>query len=178
MARLYPTLLGARREELAPLLRTVHESATLLRGTVTVTRGESKLAGLLANLAGMPRPCAEAPCEVRFASPSGTLAGAERWERDMAGYRFSSLLLPAAPAEFAESFGWYRFRFGVELDNGAAEFVLRGWSVLGLPLPRFSWPRIVTRESQEDDEYLFMVRVRLPLIGHFIGYNGRLRVVQ
>lgn len=178
MARLYPTLLGARCEQLAPLLRNAHESAALLRGTVTVTRGTSLLARALAELAGMPRPCADAPCEVRFASPPSGVAGSERWEREMGGRHFSSLLIPTAPGEFDESFGWYRFRFAIELDNGAAAFVLRGWSVLGVPLPRVCWPRIVTREAQRDTEYLFEVSVRLPGLGHFIAYNGRLRVAQ
>src|ERR1700744_3499900 len=105
MARLYPRLLGARIDELAPLLRTVHEQATLLRGMVSVARGASWLVRGLAGLAGMPRACVDAPCEVRFPQPPGAPDGAERWVRDMAGSRLVSLLTPAAPGEFAESFG-------------------------------------------------------------------------
>jgi len=178
MARLYPLLLGPRWDELAPLLREVHERAIRLRGTVTVTRGAALLSRLLASLAGMPRPCSDAPCEVRFEHPAGSAAGAERWVRDMAGRRFSSLLVPAAPGEFEESFGWYRFRFALVLDNGAVEFALRGWSVLGIPLPHALWPRISTRESQQGGEYLFAVRTELPLLGLLVAYRGRLRIVE
>jgi hypothetical protein len=177
LARLYPALLGARCEELAPLLREVHQRATLLRGTVSVTRGAGPLACLLAELAGMPRTCSDAPCEVRF-EQSVAASGAERWVREMAGRRFSSLLVPAAAGEFDESFGWYRFRFALDLDNGAVEFTLRGWSVLGLPLPRALWPAIRTRESQQGDEYLFAVSASLPLLGLLVAYSGRLRIVE
>jgi len=170
-------LLGARCDELAPLLREVHQRATLLRGTVTVTRGAGPLARFLANLAGMPRACRVAPCEVRF-EQSAAAGGAERWVREMAGRRFSSLLVPVAEGEFEESFGWFRFRFALDLDNGAVEFALRGWSVLGLPLPRALWPDIRTRESQQGDEYLFAVSAALPLLGLLVAYSGRLRIAQ
>ncbi|MDB5805445.1 MAG: saccharopine dehydrogenase [Betaproteobacteria bacterium] len=178
MARLYPLLLGSRYDELAPLLREVHERANLLRGKVTVTLGANPLSRLLAKLAGMPASCSDASCEVRFEHPPGLAAGAERWVRNMAGSRFSSLLVAAAPAEFRESFGWYRFRFALAIDNGAVEFTLRGWSVLGVPMPRVLWPRISTRESQQGGEYLFAVRVELPLLGLLVDYRGRLRVVE
>lgn len=178
MARLYPLLLGSRCDELAPLLREVHECARLLRGTVTVTLGANPLSRMLARLAGMPASCSDAPCEVRFEHPPGSADGAERWLRDMAGSRFSSLLVSVAPAEFRESFGWYRFRFALLIDNGAVEFALRGWSVLGVPMPRVWWPRISTRESQQGNEYLFAVRVELPLLGLLVDYRGRLRVAE
>ena len=178
MTRLYPLLLGPRYDELAPVLREVHERATLLRGTVTVTRGQSRLARLLAGLAGMPRACVDAPCVVRFGQVAGRPPGTERWVREMAGRRFSSTLTPAAPGEFDESFGWYRFRFAIDLDNGAASFVLRGWSVLGVPLPRALRPRIVTREAQQGDAYLFAVQAHLPLLGLLVAYKGRLHIAD
>jgi len=178
MARLYPQLLGSRCDELAPLLREVHERAMLLRGTVTVTRGATLLPRLLASLAGLPRSCSDAPCEVRFELPAGSAAGTERWVRNMAGRRFSSLLIPAAPGEFEESFGLYRFRFALVLDNGAVEFALRAWSVLGIPLPRALWPRISTRESQQGGVYLFSVRAELPWLGLLVAYRGSLRIAE
>ena len=105
MRRLYPVLLGGRIDALAPLLREVHERAGLLRGTVSVQRGGNALARLLAGLAGMPRECAGAPCEVHFEQREAWREGMERWVRNMAGRRFVSTLIPAAPGEFDESFG-------------------------------------------------------------------------
>jgi hypothetical protein len=179
MARLYPLLLAARTDEMAPLLREVHEHATLLRGTVTVTRGSSWLLRALAELSGMPRSCVDAPCVVRFEQKPHWPAGTERWVREMAGRRFTSLLMPAGPGEtgeFKESFGWYHFRFALELDNGAVAFRLRAWSVLGVPLPRALWPHVVTREAQQGEFYTFLVEAHLPLLGLLVGYRGRLRI--
>ena len=175
-ARLYPLLLGARCEELAPLLREVHQSAHLLRGSVTVTRGATWAARLLAEMARLPRPCANAPCVVRFEQRSDWPAGTERWVREIAGRHFVSRLMPVGHVAFDESFGWYRFRFTLELDNGAVRFVLRGFSVLGVPVPRCLHPRVSTRESQQGEEYLFKVEAGLPGVGLLVAYHGRLRV--
>lgn len=176
LPRLYPLLLGARCGELAPLLREVHERAIRLRGTVSVTHGSTWLLRTLARLAGMPRPCVDAECTVDFEQDARWPAGSERWVRHMAGQRMASLLMPAGPGEFAESFGWYRFRFALEIDNGAARFVPRGFSALGIPAPRALLPRIVTRESQQGDDYLFAVEAHLPGLGLLVAYRGSLRI--
>jgi len=174
--RLYSRLLGSRCDEMAPLLREVHDSALELRGTVSVTRGASLPARMLAELAGLPRTCTDAPCVVRFGQRADWPDGTECWVREMAGRRFVSRLIPVAPGQFDESFGWYRFRFALELDNGAAAFVLRGFSVLGVPLPRALHPQVRTRESQQGEDYLFDVEAGVPGLGLLVGYRGRLRI--
>lgn len=174
MPRLYPLLLGADYVALAPVLREVHERVTQLRGTVSVTRGDSWQVRALATLAGMPRPCTDAPCQVAFLSEPGAPPGAERWVRDMAGSRFSSLLIPAGDQQFDESFGWYRFHFRLDLETGAVRFVLQGMRVLGVPVPRRLLPRIVTRESGRDGAYLFAVEAHLPGLGLLVAYRGTL----
>lgn len=175
MSRLYPQLLGAQYVLLAPVLRETHEHITQLRGTVSVTRGKSWLARALASLAGLPHACVDAPCRVDFVQDAGAPPGAERWVRDMAGSRFSSLLVPAGPREFDESFGWYRLRFRIELATGAVQFALQGMRVLGVPVPRRLLPRIVTRESGIDGAYVFAVQAHLPLLGLLVAYQGLLR---
>lgn len=172
MPRLYPLLLGPEYVALAPVLREVHERVTQMRGTVSVTRGNSWLARTLAGIAGMPRPCTDAPCRVDFVQEAGAPPGAERWVRDMAGSRFSSRLIPAGARAFDESFGWYRFRFRVELETGAVRFALQGMRVLGVPVPRILLPRIVTRESGHDGAYLFAVEAHLPGLGLLVAYRG------
>lgn len=174
--RLYPRLLGPRCAEIAPLLREVHESVLLMRGTVTVTRGASLFMRAIAELAGLPRSCDSAPCVVRFEQRDSWPEGTERWVREMAGRRFVSRLIPAAPGEFIESFGWYRFRFALELDCGTVRFVLRRFSVLGIPVPRALHPRVSTRESQQGQDYRFEVEAGLPGLGRLVAYSGRLRI--
>jgi hypothetical protein len=174
--RLYPRLLGPRCEEMAPLLREVHGSALLLRGTVTVRRGASLFVRGLAELAGLPRACADAPCVVRFEQREAWPDGTERWVREMAGRRFVSRLIPAAPGEFIESFGWYRFRFALEQDSGTVSFILKRFTVLGLPVPRALHPRVSTRESQQGEDYCFEIEAGLLGLGLLVAYQGRLRV--
>lgn len=148
-----------------------------LRGKVTVTQGRSLAARILASLAGMPRPCADAPCEVHIGPEPGAPPGAERWVREMAGHRFHSVLLPAGPGEFDESFGWYRFRFRIESSNEGVRFVLCGFSVFGVSVPRFLHPRVVTLENEREGAYAFAVEAALPLIGLLVAYRGLLRPV-
>jgi hypothetical protein len=174
---LYRLLLGPDFAALAPMLRQVHGKHAYLRGTVTVTRGRSLVARVLAGISGMPRSCADAPCEVSIGPEPGTRDGTERWVRDMAGTRFSSLLLPAGPGEFDESFGWYRLRFRIEAHGAGVRFVLRGFHVFGVPVPRFLHPRIATLESESDGAYAFSVEAALPLLGMVIAYRGLLRPV-
>lgn len=177
MSGLYPLLLGPAFAALPPILREVHGAPAYLRGTVTVTRGRSLAARLLASLAGMPRACADAPCEVHIGPEPGAPPGAERWVREMAGHRFHSVLLPAGPGEFDESFGWYRFRFRIESSGEGLCFVLRGFRVLGVSVPRLLHPRIVTLENEHGGAYAFAVEAALPFIGLLIAYRGLLRLV-
>ena len=122
----------------------------------------------------MPRACIDAPCEVEILSEPGAPAGAERWVRKMAGSRFHSVLAPAGLGEFDESFGWYRFRFRIEAVDAGLCFVLRGFRVFGVPVPRALQPRVVTLESEQGGAYAFAVEVTLPLLGLFIAYRGLL----
>jgi hypothetical protein len=177
MPRLYPQLLGAQYVLLAPVLREVHEHVTQLLGTVSVTRGKSPLARALASLAGMPRACVDAPCRVDFTEDASTPPGAERWVRDMAGSRFSSRLIPTGPNQLDESFGWYRFRFRIEINAGTVQFALQDMRVLGVPVPRALLPRIVTRESGVDGAYMFAVQAHLPVLGLLVAYEGLLRPI-
>ena len=55
--------------------------------------------------------------------------------------------------------------------------VLRGWSLFGVPLPRFLAPRIAAREWQEGDRFRFEVEVAMPLIGRIVHYTGWLRPI-
>jgi hypothetical protein len=176
-ASLYPLLLGPGFAALSPVLRQVHGKPATLRGSVTVTRGRSFAARVLAGLAGMPRACADGPCEVSLGAEPGAPEGAERWVREMAGSRFSSVLLPAGPGEFDESFGWYRFRFHIESVGTDVRFALRGFRVLGVAIPRFLQPRIVTLETESDGAYAFAVEATLPWLGLLISYRGLLRPV-
>ncbi len=173
--RLYPVILGADFAQLPRAVREAHESASLMRGTVTVERGASLISRMGGFLAGLPKACVNAPCEVRFTS----IQQGERWTRNMNGSVYVSTLTPApAPGCFDESFGLYGFRFRIDANALGARFALVRHTVCGVALPRLVWPRITTSESEVGGRYRFDVEARSFTGALMVRYSGELRPVN
>ena len=173
--RLCPVVLGFAFAQLPGAVRLAHESASLMRGTVTVERGTSLLSRVAGFFAGMPKACMHGPCEVRFEQ----LHNGERWVRDMNGSRFVSTLTAAAePACFDESFGWYGFRFRIDADEGSAHFSLVRHTVCGIPVPKLFWPQVRTVESEVNGSYRFEVEARMANGELLVRYVGALAPVE
>jgi NAD(P)-dependent dehydrogenase (short-subunit alcohol dehydrogenase family) len=168
---LYARAMGPDFAALPPLVRAVHEVVGDggAAGEGTVTHGTNPLARAAAALMGMPGPGAY-PLHVHFAERGG----AELWTRDFGGQRFTSELSHRTGG-VTERFGPIRFAFDLPGDANGLSMVLRGWSLFGVPLPRFLGPRIDAREWQEGDRFRYRVEVRLPLLGRAILYEGWLR---
>ena len=64
--RLYPRILGAAFDTLPRAVREAHDTATLMRGAVSVERGDSIMSRIAGVLAGFPASCVDEPCDVRF----------------------------------------------------------------------------------------------------------------
>jgi hypothetical protein len=54
---------------------------------------------------------------------------------------------------------------------------MRKWSMFSIRLPMFLAPRSIAKESADGEDFLFDVRIGLPLIGNIVHYHGRLRRV-
>ena len=170
-ARLYPRILGATFATLPRAVREAHDAATLMRGTVTVERGDSVVSRVAGVFAGLPAACVDAPCEVRFEQ----IGDSERWTRDMSGSIYVSTLTPAdEPHCFDESFGLYTFRFRVHASKEGAHFELTKHTLCGIPVPRMLWPRIETRESDVEGSYAFLAEARTFTGALLVRYAGRL----
>lgn len=155
--RLYPALLGRRFEGLPAAIRAAHRHATAMRGTVTIERGASLTSHIAAVLAGFPKACSDAPCEVAFIETGK----GERWVRDMNGSVYSSTLMPASvPGCLDESFGAYGFRFRLHTNDEGVHFELIGHTLICVRVPRAFWPRIITRERDVGGRYAFFVEAR------------------
>ena len=100
--------------------------------------------------------------------------GAERWTRDFAGHRFTSVLASRGE-RIVERFRLLRFHFDLPSDETGLAMLLRRWSFCGVPLPMLLAPRITAREWEEEGAFRFDVAVGLPGIGEIVGYGGRLR---
>lgn len=166
-------VLGSAFDRLPPSLRRLHggERRARFQGRATVERGRG-LGGLLAGLLRLPRSGRDLPLTVTIeAGPDG-----ERWQRDFAGQRFHSRLGAGRGCErhlLVERFGPVSLAIALVLAEGRLAYVIRGWRLGPLPLPRCLAPRGATFESEAaDGRFQFEVAIRLPLLGLLARYRG------
>ncbi len=165
---LYARIMSDRFAALPNEVRAMHE---VLRdggasGRATVERGRNPLARLVGAVMGFPA-AGEHVVHVGFREEDGV----ERWTRTFSNQAFHSNLSEES-GRLVERFGPLRFRFDLPSDERGLTMVMRGWSVLRIPLPLFLAPRTVAREWVEDGRFQFDVPIALPLIGPVIHYRG------
>ncbi len=168
---LYRRVMGEAFDELPPAVRQMHEvnGSAGAAGNGSVCVGTSLWARLLCRLMRFP-PTNAYPVHVAFAERDGV----ETWTRDFGGYRFSSELRQRGGL-LCERFGPLSFRFDLNVDERGLSMRLRGWTLLGIPLPLFAGPKIDAHESEEEGGFCFTVAVAVPGIGPVISYSGRLQ---
>ncbi len=171
---LYRRVLGEAFGRLPREVRMIHDlhAEAGAAGEGLVHRGHSLGARLLGAAMRMP-PQGRWPLHVAFSERKGV----ETWTRDFGGHRFSSRLSKAGPL-LVEQFGPVRFHFELPADAGGLAMRLVRWTIFGVPLPRLMGPKIAARETEEDGQFRFDVRVEMPLIGHVVSYSGWLVPLQ
>ncbi len=166
-------MLRSKWQDLPPKIRELHDIDEIGRfsGRASVTRGRSLLAMLVGRLVGFPPEADDVPVQVMMKSTNGR----EHWRRDFSGHGFSSVMT-AGKGRFSnlvyEKFGPAKFAMALALENGCLSYLLRGWSFLGIPMPRMLAPRGNTFEYVEDGRFQFHAEVTLPIIGHVVTYKG------
>jgi hypothetical protein len=170
---LYQRVMGADFDALPDPVRFMH---TLIgdgaaSGTATVTRGRNWAARLVAWVMRFP-PEGQHGLHVHFAEQHGC----ERWTRDFAGARFSSVLSECGGL-LVERFGPMRFHFTLAVSDGGLRMMMQKWGIFGLPMPLALAPKSPAREWAEGDDFCFDVPITLPLIGMVVHYQGRLRLL-
>jgi uncharacterized protein DUF4166 len=73
-----------------------------------------------------------------------------------------------------ERFGWVSIYMALVVEGDNLRYVLRRWTLLGIPLPLWLGPRSHAYESVESRKFRFDVRVRHPLTGLIVTYTGHL----
>lgn len=172
----FRTAFGDRWSRLPPVLVAFHDgpSPRMFRGQAEVTRGRSRLAGLIANLFHFPRPGRD----VLFAVTVRAAGEHQIWERRFGTLRMTSRLEPAGAGAVIERLGPVAFRLAVEhVPLGLRLTVERGW-FLGLPIPRSLLPVADATEIEHDGAFYFDVDLTLPLIGRMIHYRGWMKPVE
>lgn len=180
-APLFRSLLGDAFERLPRAVQWAHSvppgvlSAVAptqqLHGRCTVRRGRHPLAWLMARLIGFPRAQDDQPITVDMTAH----LGGERWLRRMGEQSFSSVQALAT----GRSQGLLRERFGpmavdmaLVADEHSLRYVVRGWSLFGLAMPRWLGPRSTAVESAAGNRFVFDVEIRHPLAGLIAHYSG------
>ncbi len=168
---LYRRVMGQAYDTLPQPMLDMHDvfGDAGAEGRATVTRGRSRLAGLIADIMRFP-PQGEHDLHVTFEEEGGV----ERWTRDFGGHVFVSELSQSG-RNLVERFGPMRFYFDLPSDATGLTMIMKKWTVLRIPMPLFLAPKSVAREWGEGEDFWFDVPVALPLVGDLVHYRGWLR---
>jgi len=167
-APLFASVLGTDFAALDACLRWVHGGEPrLLRGKVTVVRGQSLLAQTLCRLTSLPRAMTEAPIDMRI----GLANRGERWTRFFADCRPMESLLFGRGDRLVEVLGPAAFTFRPRREGAALEWRLERVRVFGLPLPTRLF-LVTARMEARDGRYHFLVEAALRGVGRIVRYEG------
>lgn len=172
-APLYRRLLGEAWETLPGPIRAMHSVEGTLRaeGVASVERGRNPLAQLVCYMFRFPRSGEDIPVAVTFRARKGT----ETWRRRFGPRAFSSRQREGRgrfERLLVERFGPFTFGLALVREVGQLRLIVRGWSLLGIPLPRALAPRSDSFESVEDGRFAFHVELSHPLTGRIVRYSG------
>ena len=173
---IFRRVLDGAWAELPPEVRELHDivGTRNFAGRASVTRGRSVLARLVGRLVGFPPSASDIPVDVTMSC----IDGREHWSRNFDGDRFSSVMSAGngrLKHLVCERFGPTSFSMALVLDNGQLNYVPRGWTFLGIPMPGSLAPQGKTCEYVEAGKFRFHVEIRLPIIGHIVTYDGWLQ---
>lgn len=172
-ATLYRRILGSAWHELPRALQAMHASPNGLTavGEAQVERGRNPLARLAADIMRFPKPGKRIPVRVRFEP----VANGELWERDFAGRKFRSVQTDGKGRSqylIDERFGVLSVALACVVEPGRLRLVVRRWSLLGIPMPRFLSPGGEAFEFEQDGRFNFDVELKAPLLGRLVRYRG------
>lgn len=172
-APLYRRILADAWSLLPDPIRDMHDlhSKRTAEGRATVDRGAGLLARLIARVIGFPAAARDVPVRVDFER----LGDTEIWRRTFAGRSFVSRQSAGAGRSdrlIVERFGIFAVALAVVVDGGKLRLVPRGWSCLGIPLPRRLAPTGDTHEHAADGRFNFHVEIGAPLTGLIVRYRG------
>lgn len=174
---LFPRLMGEAWAAVPAAVRRAHAgtSTVILTGQAR-GRGAPGLPALVRRLQGLP-PAGVHATTVTIA-PDGS---GERWTRRFGTQTFGSVITPVQddPLAFEETVAPLTFRFTAAPYSGGFSWILEGWRLGPIPLPRAWAPRVRARTFGRPDvegkgAYRFRVLVAHPWLGVIFGYAGRL----
>lgn len=172
---LYRHMLGDAWQQLAAPIRELHTigAGRTFAGRCTVRRGRNPLARLIAGINGFPPAVIDGGMTLRMERRGDR----ERWERQCNGNRFASTQSRGQGRSqwlLRERFGPLAVDMALLIGQGHLRYVVRRWSMFGIPMPLALGPRLQALESVQDGLFKFDVAIGLPLVGLLVHYTGTL----
>jgi hypothetical protein len=175
-APLYQRLLGTAWESLPTSLKKLH-TVQKAEGRAKVEVGRNPIAWLIATVVGFPKAGDDIPVKVSFEKKNN----GELWQRTFAGRSFFSFHTEGRGRSerlLSEQFGPFKFNQALVFADGKLSFVVRNWTMFGIPLPRILAPMGDAFEREADGRFHFHVEIKLPVIGLIVRYQGWLIPVE
>ena len=173
---LYQRLLGDAWYDLPAPIRSMHNlhGGKTVTGEADIDGGSNLLARLVANLAGFPAAGKNVPLTVTFSENNGQ----EHWLRYFGSKKLTSIQSEGRGRSrwlLNERIGLVTFGMALVLERGKLKYVVRRWSILGLPLPLALAPGGRTYEYAVDGLFKFDIEIKHPLLGRIVRYRGYLK---
>ncbi len=174
-APLFQRVLGDAFHRLPAQVQALHagQGDEVWAGDAVVERGGGPLASLACALIGLPVATDKTSARVEILRREGR----ETWRRTFGSRGFFSQLSLGRGRDarlIVERFGPLTFAMALVVGEDRLNFVVRGWSFLGLPLPSVLAPSGASFEAAPNGRFTFDVEIALPLVGRIVRYRGDL----
>lgn len=174
---LYGRVLGDAWKELPESIRRLHVGShgTTASGKATVTRGTGFVARIVASGFGFPQAGEDVDVTVSFERSGAT----EWWTRAFNDQEFSSRQYEGKGRFdnlLCEKFGPFTFGVALVVDSDRLVYVVRRWSLFGIPMPRLLAPKGESFEFDQNGRFHFNVEIQAPIIGLIVRYAGYLEL--
>jgi hypothetical protein len=168
---LFQLMLRNTYDLLPAVVRQVHEVRLgHFEGEATITGANTGLARLVRRLGGLPPPNGKTNLVCKIIRSEFR----ERWLRKFGAIEQASTLTRLGKQNLlCENFGLLSFYFTLAVQEQRLYWHCVGWSMAGIPLPDGLSPDVDAWEGcDEHGRYQFHVHIRMPLVGHLLGYEG------
>ena len=164
--------IGVGFEAMPIAVQTVHspEPASEMNGEVDVKAGSNWLSRLVARVAGFPVRDSICAAEVTI----DRCGEEEVWIRRFGDHSFQSYLSAGSDQGLVcEKFGPISISMMLNMDYTGFSLSIVGWSIWGLPLPRFLAPTTTAQASSDSEgRYRFDTLINWPPVGRLVHYRG------
>jgi len=171
---LFRHILGEAWDLLPSPIKQLHAttSVSMYSGRCTVMQARNPVARAVTALVGFPKGGEDLPITVKLVVE----ASGERWTRTVADRTFSStqkLAEGRSQGLIRERFGPIAVDMALVLLGPGLTYVIRRWSLVGIPMPLWFGPKTNATESVDaEGRFRFDIELWHPFVGLLVHYAG------